>query len=264
LRISAEHLIKIRIINNFGLGYKIQSKVTVTKWCEVLKQFYRKCWRQTNPWKTLDEIKRILSSHKRDLQVRYPISEIGIFGSVARGEATPVSDVDILVKFSAPIGLDFVSLADELEDLLCVRVDLVSDGAIKPRMLLSLRRAWFVSKRDGKQLLLDILESIGKIQTYTAALASYCRDRECSPDNALLADWEKSQWRTLERGACRLRGSGCSGVVGTFGSGLWQRVFGKEPSPDDPVCSPVSCRANCRYTVTTIGMEPLQRDIIFE
>lgn len=85
--------------------------------------------------KTLNELKSVLSSHKEELKQKYKIKGIGIFGSYANGMADEKSDVDILVDFSEPIGLDFVTLADELEDLLGVKVDLVSLNAIKPRLM---------------------------------------------------------------------------------------------------------------------------------
>ncbi|MFN2440840.1 MAG: DNA polymerase subunit beta, partial [Chitinophagaceae bacterium] len=43
------------------------------------------------------------------------------------------SDLGIMVDFSQPIGLAFVDLADELEGLLQLKVDLVSRGGIKPK-----------------------------------------------------------------------------------------------------------------------------------
>ena len=82
--------------------------------------------------KTLDEIKGILTQHKEELADRYKVREIGIFGSYVRGEQREKSDLDILVKFEQPIGLEFVELADFLEHILGMRVDLVSKGAIKP------------------------------------------------------------------------------------------------------------------------------------
>ncbi|WP_229704111.1 nucleotidyltransferase family protein, partial [Caldalkalibacillus thermarum] len=42
------------------------------------------------------------------LQEKYNVRKIGVFGSFARGEQTGKSDIDILVEFSKPIGLDFV------------------------------------------------------------------------------------------------------------------------------------------------------------
>jgi predicted nucleotidyltransferase len=85
--------------------------------------------------KKLSEIKSLLESHKQAIKDRYNIKQIGIFGSVVRGDATEFNDVDILVEFDKPIGLDFVLLADEIENILGVKVDLVTPNAIKPKML---------------------------------------------------------------------------------------------------------------------------------
>jgi len=82
--------------------------------------------------KTLDEIKNILTQHKEELVDRYKVKEIGIFGSYIRGEQEGESDVDILVEFKEPIGLKFTELAEFLESILGVKVDLVSKGAVKP------------------------------------------------------------------------------------------------------------------------------------
>jgi hypothetical protein len=85
--------------------------------------------------KNLNEIKQLLEHHKRKLNDKYHIKSIGLFGSVVRGDISASSDVDILVEFEKPIGLDFVCLADELEEILGVKVDLVTPYAIKPRMM---------------------------------------------------------------------------------------------------------------------------------
>ena len=85
--------------------------------------------------KNLEQIKTALARHKPALQRKYNIRQIGIFGSYASGSAEEHSDIDILVEFDQPIGLEFVSLADELEELLGVKVDLVSKNAIKRNML---------------------------------------------------------------------------------------------------------------------------------
>ncbi|MFQ5629927.1 MAG: nucleotidyltransferase family protein [bacterium] len=84
--------------------------------------------------KTANEFKAILAQHKKKLQQDFHIKRLGIFGSYSRGEPTEDSDVDILVEFDQPIGLDFVELAYQLEDLLKIKVDLVSKKAIKPKM----------------------------------------------------------------------------------------------------------------------------------
>lgn len=54
--------------------------------------------------KTLKEIKETLRKHKEELNKKFEVKEIGIFGSYVRNEQTDVSGVDILVDFERPIG----------------------------------------------------------------------------------------------------------------------------------------------------------------
>jgi predicted nucleotidyltransferase len=62
--------------------------------------------------------------------------KIGIFGSYARNENRPDSDLDILINLRSSISLlQLVHIERELSELLGVKVDLVSDGAIKNRKL---------------------------------------------------------------------------------------------------------------------------------
>jgi predicted nucleotidyltransferase len=84
--------------------------------------------------RTCENIVSTLRQQKAALCGRYPIRRIAVFGSWARGEQTDGSDVDILVDVAPTIGLDFVSLAEELETLLGMRVDLVSARAIRPAL----------------------------------------------------------------------------------------------------------------------------------
>ncbi len=84
--------------------------------------------------KNINEIKKLLQQNKTDLINRYNLKSIALFGSITRNEATIKSDIDILVEFDKPIGLDFVLLADELEAILGVKVDLVTTNALKPKM----------------------------------------------------------------------------------------------------------------------------------
>jgi hypothetical protein len=71
----------------------------------------------------------------RDTLRSYRVSRIGVFGSHARGEATPESDVDLLVEFKECIDLfSFINLADEIASILGSKVDLVTPDAIKPAM----------------------------------------------------------------------------------------------------------------------------------
>jgi len=84
---------------------------------------------------TTEQILKILGQKKPELQERYPISELGVFGSYARGDYNEKSDIDILVDFNGRIGIGFISLAHELEDLFNHKIDLVSRRAIKARYL---------------------------------------------------------------------------------------------------------------------------------
>lgn len=85
--------------------------------------------------KHVSELKGALAMHKGELEAKYNVKEIGIFGSVARGEQKKTSDVDILVEFSKPIGFfKFLELEECLAKFLGVKVDLVSKKALKPRI----------------------------------------------------------------------------------------------------------------------------------
>ena len=86
--------------------------------------------------KTVDEIIKILKTQEELLRERYGVVKIGIFGSFARDEQTEVSDVDILVEFEKPIGLRFFELADYLEEIFGVKVDLFTPNALKQKPLL--------------------------------------------------------------------------------------------------------------------------------
>ncbi len=89
---------------------------------------------------TKERILETLRRRKSDLQDRYPLRDLALFGSWARGDQTSESDVDILVDVEPSIGLRIVSLAEEIERDLGVRVDLVSRRAIKPTRIASIER----------------------------------------------------------------------------------------------------------------------------
>jgi predicted nucleotidyltransferase len=66
---------------------------------------------------------------------RYRVKELSVFGSVARGDWGPNSDVDLLVEFvpNSGIGLiEYAGLMNALSDLLGRKVDLVSKRGLKP------------------------------------------------------------------------------------------------------------------------------------
>jgi len=74
---------------------------------------------------------------------RYQVRELSLFGSVARGEMRPDSDIDLLVEFlpDAAVGLlEHAGLMLELARLLGRKVDLVSKNGLKPRIRPSVLR----------------------------------------------------------------------------------------------------------------------------
>lgn len=73
-----------------------------------------------------------LSSMKEELANKYGVLSIGMFGSITRKDFTAKSDIDILIDFSRPIGMDFINLADLLEARLHRKVDLITKDGIKP------------------------------------------------------------------------------------------------------------------------------------
>ena len=81
----------------------------------------------------LSTIQNKLRRIKPQLSEKYHVNSIGLFGSIVRNDFSPESDIDIVVDFNRPIGIEFVDLADELEKLLNRKVDLVSRAGIKPQ-----------------------------------------------------------------------------------------------------------------------------------
>ena len=82
-----------------------------------------------------EEAIRQLAEKMSDLREQYFVSELSIFGSVARGQAAPGSDIDILVDFSQTPGLfRYLELKNHLEEILGTRVDLVTRKALKPQL----------------------------------------------------------------------------------------------------------------------------------
>ncbi len=81
----------------------------------------------------LQHIQQSLQKQESVLASRYHVRRLGVFGSVARGDQGPASDVDILVELAEPIGLfGFVALEEDLKRLLGRNVDLVTTNALHP------------------------------------------------------------------------------------------------------------------------------------
>lgn len=82
--------------------------------------------------------KELIETKKDEIQAiadRHGVRRLRVFGSVARGESGPDSDVDFVVLFEEGRSLlDQASLLVDLQDLLGIKVDVVSEGGINPRM----------------------------------------------------------------------------------------------------------------------------------
>ncbi|MGN7719260.1 nucleotidyltransferase family protein [Chitinophaga sp. 22620] len=81
----------------------------------------------------LNSIKKVLFELKPELVEKYHVNLIGLFGSVVRDDFRSSSDIDIIVDFSGPVGIEFIDLADFLEKRLKRPVDLVSKNGIKEK-----------------------------------------------------------------------------------------------------------------------------------
>lgn len=78
---------------------------------------------------------RIDSAKLAELCKRYGVKELSLFGSAARGEMGPQSDIDIMVEFEPGVRIGFLkfeSLAEELEALTGRKADLVTKRGLKP------------------------------------------------------------------------------------------------------------------------------------
>lgn len=78
-----------------------------------------------------DEIISLLKSSNNYLSSEYSLSNMALFGSVARNEMESDSDVDILVEFSSPIGFRFNQFVQYLENLLGRKVDVITKAGIE-------------------------------------------------------------------------------------------------------------------------------------
>jgi hypothetical protein len=79
------------------------------------------------------EIIKIIKNTKPEMESRYGVQRLGLFGSYVRESQKKKSDIDILVSFSRDIDLfDFLDLREFLERQLQAKVDLVMETALKP------------------------------------------------------------------------------------------------------------------------------------
>lgn len=76
----------------------------------------------------------LLIEQNRETLMRLGVRRLGLFGSCARGEATPASDLDFVVEFTEKSFDAYMDVKAFLEDLFGCRVDLVLADTIKPRL----------------------------------------------------------------------------------------------------------------------------------
>jgi uncharacterized protein len=83
----------------------------------------------------------ILKAQRAELARRFGVSDLTLFGSVPRDEATSGSDVDVLVSFDGLASFDrFMDVKFFLEEKLSARVDLVTRAALRPRVRITVDR----------------------------------------------------------------------------------------------------------------------------
>ena len=74
-----------------------------------------------------------LQKIKPALQEKYGVTELALFGSYSRDEQTDTSDIDIMVSYTKKLGLEFLDMVYELDDLFDKEVQVVSKDGIKPK-----------------------------------------------------------------------------------------------------------------------------------
>ncbi len=86
---------------------------------------------------------QVLQTLRKELPIlreRFGVTRLALFGSFAKGRPGPASDVDLLVELERPLGLEFVALADDLEETLGRKVDLVTVDSFRRAMTHPRRR----------------------------------------------------------------------------------------------------------------------------
>lgn len=83
---------------------------------------------------TIDVVLQELVSVRTELAERFTVKRIGVFGSIARGDAVAESDVDIIVELAEPTFDHYMDLKFRLEEVLQRSVDLVMADTVKPRL----------------------------------------------------------------------------------------------------------------------------------
>lgn len=90
---------------------------------------------------TDEEVPDLISEQLDEIRDRFGVRSLAVFGSAARGELGPDSDVDVLVEFQGASTFDrYMGLKFYLEDLLDRPVDLVTPNALRPELASAVER----------------------------------------------------------------------------------------------------------------------------
>jgi uncharacterized protein len=82
-----------------------------------------------------EQVLSMLNQHRDEIQRRFAVKHLSLFGSAARDQLHAGSDIDVLVEFEGPPTFDgYMNLKDFLETLFATEVDLATDEMIKPRL----------------------------------------------------------------------------------------------------------------------------------
>lgn len=80
-----------------------------------------------------DEALRLLKEHRAELEAM-GVTSLALFGSVARDEAGPESDVDVIIDVHQPFDLfDLAGVHLRLEEIFGCKVDVITEGGLRPR-----------------------------------------------------------------------------------------------------------------------------------
>ena len=83
----------------------------------------------------IKELKKVIREHRQDLEQRFKVKTIAVFGSYVRNEPKKESDIDILVEFNSPVSLlHIVSLENYLSDILGIKADVVPKKNIRKEL----------------------------------------------------------------------------------------------------------------------------------
>ena len=126
-----------------------------------------------------DDTLALLREHKPALTERFGVVDLALFGSTARDQASPESDIDILVRFDGRAGAKrYFGTWSYLEDLLGRPVDLVSDNALRPEFRPYVEADVGISAARPERLwdcyARDMLVCCEKIIAYTQDLDQAC------------------------------------------------------------------------------------------